>query len=167
VVVSLTAVLAWALWHRQRGAVWLALACVGTSILMFAVPVEQRWLPSLVPRASSSFDELTLESRYMLVPIFALYSLVASAFGGRWWHARRRGAEAMLAAGVVALVGLAWTLDFSATSSARLAGTTWGSALGAARSTCRAAPALASTAVAIAPPGWTVELPCRDIIGSG
>jgi hypothetical protein len=165
--VSLTAVLAWALWHRRRGAAWLVLACVGTSILMFVVPVEQRWVPNLVPRASSPNAELALESRYMLVPIFALYSLVACALGGRWWRARGRGAQAMLAAVVVALVGTVWTLDFSATKSGRLAGTTWGSALDAARSTCRGTPAPASAAVAIAPPGWVVELPCRDIIGSG
>jgi hypothetical protein len=160
------AIVAWAVWHRRRGGVWLLGAFAVTSVLFFAVPVYLRWLPGFVP-SSTSVANLSTSSRYTVVPIFLLYGVAACALGGRWGAVRAVPVR-LLGAATVAVVLAACVADFQSRDTLRIDATRWDRNLAAARIQCRAPSRPPSVEVAVAPQGWTALLPCRDVLdGSG
>jgi hypothetical protein len=67
------------------------------------------------------------------------------------------------AAVVLVAVGIAF-VDFRPTEDLRGAAPRWSDSLAEARATCRGLPSTAAAPVKIAPSGWTMRLPCRDLL---
>jgi hypothetical protein len=138
---------------------WFAAAAVLTAVLFFAVPVETRWTPLYLPVGRSA-QFLGIGSRYMALPLVALWSLAILVLATHW---RMR---IVRVAGVVSLGAFLcmWALDFVSTDSARLTGPRWGTSLSEAAVRCRET-STGTIAVVIPPANglWTVTLPCADL----
>lgn len=140
---------------------WLAAVSLAVAVLFFVVPVETRWTPLYVP-VGRSVQFLGLGSRYVAVPLIALWSVAIAALAAGW------NQRSIRVAGVLAVVlfGGMWVVDFSATGNSRDLGPRWSDALAAARATCIKTGA--STVRILTPPPnglWTVEVSCRDVLG--
>ncbi|GAA1061036.1 hypothetical protein [Agromyces bracchium] len=150
--------LVWVLWRglaveRIAGAALAAGSVVAWSAA-YVLNSNPDYFFSLVPVDVAVNIHLT---RYGVVPSLFLLAVVVLATSVSWRAGvLRRTAVAVLVAVLIATVVGALVPQ----PSARGAGPDWASAIPAARAACAADSAPDRTAVAIAPDGWAVEVPC-------
>jgi hypothetical protein len=164
VAALVVAAILWVAWQR-RGSAWLVLACAITSVAMFAVPVELRWDPAFVPVPGST-AHLEYASRFMMLPIFVVWTAVICALGGRWRRPGGIALQRIVGGAVVAAAVAVWIVDFMPSEDLRGGAPRWSASLASARANCGGLPPSATVPVTIAPVGWTVLLPCSDV-GAG
>jgi hypothetical protein len=141
---------------------WFANVAVLTAVLFFVVPLALRWTPLYVP-VGRSVQYLDIGSRYVAVPLIALWSLAILSLA-TWWRAAASGRVAM-AAGTLVLLGGMWAYDFAGRDSSRQLGPRWHDQLAAAQRSCAQSQAV-TVSILIPPPNgeWTVTVPCRDLV---
>lgn len=102
--------------------------------------------------------------RYAVVPVLLLFSAVAVVVDG-WMTARPDRTARLAATCIVLLVAVTWSANYR-DANRRSTGRKWGTELSRAHATCEQS-GRATVRVAISPPGWRVDVPCRDVLASG
>ena len=162
-VVALAAVFAAliALAVRRRGpARALSLVALGLSILLFLAAGYQRDLGDALMWPPGDSD--SNQARYLIVPVlllvsFALVQLQQRPSGlpaGRW-----RSLQTWLIAAAFAVALSSFYVGHGARGEPR-----WSDSLDQGRGECSGS-SRGSAVVPLTPPGWTMRVPCRDLVG--
>ena len=137
-------------------------ACVIESLLFFTVSIYIRWGDwGEALRPISTSLQLALGPRYSVLPILLILAGVACVLDRpdpRWAVATWRKAEVT----VLVLFSFVFGMNFSI-SNGRSGGPSWSGAMADALGQCATSPPGAAVTVPIAPPGWSVEVPCTLI----
>jgi hypothetical protein len=140
----------------------LVLTLLLASVVVNSVGTFLRWSEDLRPVAANL--QLAEGPRYSVVPILLLLSALVYMAARPDPRVGRSTWRAMTLAGV-ALLSISLITNVS-TLSRRSEGPTWSTAIFEAASRCRTLAADAAVSVNIAPPGWSLELPCARVLAA-
>jgi hypothetical protein len=138
---------------------WFIVFLVMESAAFFAVSFYLRWRQEMFPIDGSL--GLGYGSRYTLLPILLLcvaMALVLDQPHPGWSDRTYRAIRVLAAMAVVFAFGANFAID-----NARTQGPSWSAALVTASEQC-SAPSPIAVEVPIAPPGWSVEVPCGRLL---
>jgi hypothetical protein len=158
-----------AAWYALRLADKHTRSLVALQLILGAVLVAAglalRWDDGMVPGGRAA-DPLGLGSRYFAVPNLCVVGALICGLERAFTH--RTGTKRLAAAGVIVLAALSWAADFTVPNHSDR-GPAWTTALVTAKAACqlrKPGSPDAPVRVTIAPKGWAIHLPCREVLRS-